>query len=210
MKAYWFEPADGALQYGDGRKPEAGVTHKVDGPLKLCERGLHASIRPLDALQYAQSNIVWVVELSGDVIDGADKCCATERTYIRRIDAEPILFECARRFALSVANLWGMPSVVREFLETGNKDLRDAARDAALATARDAALAAARAASWDPARAASWAAALAAARNVALATARDASWDPARAASWAPARDAAWDAAWAEMNTLLQARLEAV
>lgn len=167
MKAYWFEPADGALQYGDGRKLEAGVTHKVDGPLKLCQRGLHASIRPLDALQYAESNFVWVVELSGEVLEGPDKCCATERTYIKRIDAEAILFECACRFALSVAHLWDMPPVVREFLETGNKDLRGAAWAAASGIA------------WDTA-----------ASNAARAAARA--------------------AAGAKMNTLLQARLEAV
>jgi hypothetical protein len=137
MKAFWFEPAEGKLRFNDGRKPEAGVTHKVEGKLAMCEFGLHASKKTLDALKYAQSNIVWLVELSGEILEGDDKCCATKRTYIKRLDAEKILFQCSCRFALSVAHLWDMPPVVREFLETGKEELRDAARDAAWDAARD-------------------------------------------------------------------------
>ena len=207
MKAYWFEPADGKLGYGDGRKPVKGKTHKIDCAPILCLNGLHASIRAIDALKYAESNIVWEVELSGNIVQGEDKCAASERTYLRRIDAEAILFECACRFALSVAHLWDMPPVVREFLETGNKDLRDAAdaaarhatssaaardgaRDAEWAAARDGAWAAARAASRD----AAWDAAWAAARAAAWATSWAASWAASSAASWAASSAASWAA----------------
>jgi len=131
MKAYWFEPKEGVLGFGDKRKPEVGVTHTIEAPIKLCHRGLHASVRAIDALKYARSSVVWEVELGGEIIKGDDKCVATERTYLRRIDASGILFQCACRFALSVAHLWDMPPVVKEFLETGNLDLRDAAWAAA-------------------------------------------------------------------------------
>jgi len=204
MKAYWFEPKEGVLGYQDGRKPEVGVTHKVDGYIVLCERGLHASVRAIDALKYAQSNIVWEVELGGDIIVGEGKCVATERTYLRRIDATDILFQCACRFALSVAHFWDMPPLVREFLETGNPKLRAAAKDAANAAwaAANAAMDAAKDAA---ARAAAWAAASAAAASDAAgaaagaAAASDAAWAATRAA-----RDAAADA----QNNLLEQLLK--
>ena len=131
IKAYWFEPADGVLQYGDGRKPVVGETHEISGKPAFCKNGLHGSARALDALKYAASNNIWIVELSGEMEIGDDKIAATKRTYIKRVAAEKILFECSRRFALSVAHLWDMPEVVREFLETGELTLRAAAGEAA-------------------------------------------------------------------------------
>jgi uncharacterized protein (DUF1778 family) len=99
MNAYWFEPADGVLGYGDGRKPEVGVTHTVEGSPVLCVRGLHASVQPFDALQHAHSNVLWLVRGGGDIVDGGDKCAATERTYIKRVDVTDVL----RRFACDCA-----------------------------------------------------------------------------------------------------------
>jgi hypothetical protein len=95
IKAYWFEPAEGILGYGDGRKPVAGEKHTVKCIPIPCEQGLHASTKALDTLGYAQSNILWIVELSGTIVTATDKCCATERTYVRRLDVEKILFECS-------------------------------------------------------------------------------------------------------------------
>ena len=53
IKAWYFSTDDCILQYGDGRKIKEGVIHKVDEPIKLCERGLHASLTPFEALYYA-------------------------------------------------------------------------------------------------------------------------------------------------------------
>ena len=54
-----------------------------------------------------------------------------------------VLREFARWCALSVAHLWDMPDVVRQYLQTGNEEIRaaagDAAGDAAGAAAGDAA-----------------------------------------------------------------------
>ena len=63
--------------------------------------------------------------------------------------------------------LWDMPPVVREYLMTGRKDIRDAARDAARAAAN---------AAWDAA-------------SDAANAAWDAAWDAA-----SDAANAAWDA----------------
>lgn len=66
---------------------------------------------------------------------------------------ETLLREFAWWCALQVIDMWQAPDIVKEYLETGNEELRDAAwaaaRDAAWAAARYAALAAARDAARD-------------------------------------------------------------
>ena len=149
LKAWWFEPADGKLGYNDGRKPRRGVTHRVKCAPVLCVAGLHASVRPLDALKYAQSSVIWRVELGGEIVSGDDKAAATERTYLWRLDAESMLRAFARQCALDVVHLWNAPAVVVQYLNTGNEELRTAAWAAARAAAWDAAWDAARTAAWD-------------------------------------------------------------
>jgi hypothetical protein len=166
-----------------------------DEPI-LCRQGLHASIEPYDALQYAPGNTLCLVELSGKIVYGEDKVVATERTIIKQINAESLMQEFARNQALSVAHLWDMPEVVRQYLETGDESLKDAAaRAAAYAAARAAAYAAARAAARAVAHAADAAAYAAdaaadASRAAARAAARAAD-AAARAAAYAAARAAA-------------------
>lgn len=157
MRAYWFEPADGVLGYGDGRKPEVGKTHTVKCEPVLCSAGLHGSVYALDALQYAQSSRLWLVEITGSVRVGEDKVCGKRRKYIAVADVEFVLREFARKCALDVAHLWDIPAIVRQYLETGDESKRAAAWAAARDTAWASALAAARAA---------------AARDAALAAAR--------------------------------------
>ena len=152
----------------DGRPvPADGECLEHDGPVELCASGLHASICPFDALQYAPGGTLCLVELGGTVTHGNDKVVASRRRIIKRIDAEPLMREFARWSALQVIELWDAPDVVRQYLTTGDESLRAAARDAAWDAA------------WATRAAAAWAAAWAA----------DAAWDAARAA------DAAWDAA---------------
>jgi len=92
---------------------------------------------------------------------------------------EAPLREFARWCASQVIDMWEAPDIVKEYLETGNEELRDAAWDAARDAARDAAQDAAQDAAWAAAWAAAWHAAWAAARYA------------ARAAAWAAARHAA-------------------
>ena len=171
MKAWHFSNEDCKLNYGDGRLIEVGVTHKVDCTPVLCSQGLHASKKVLDALQYAPSATLWRVELGGKIVCGDDKCVATERTYLQKIDTTDILFKFARLCALDVIDKWDAPDVVVKFLKTGDESLRATARAARAAGATSDAT---RDAAWDAARGAT----------------RDAAW----AAAWAAARDAAWDA----------------
>ena len=149
MKAWHFLYTANKLR--DGRKaPKDGVVLRHDGKLKICESGLHASLRPVDALQHAPGPILCLVECGGEIAHQSDKLVCTERTIIARMDATEMLRYYARMQALSVVHLWDAPDVVLDYLMTGDKSIRAAARDAAWAAARDAV----RAAAWDAVRAA--------------------------------------------------------
>ena len=193
----------------------AGYEYSVKGPIQLCEWGLHASERAIDALQYAPGHMIGRVVLSGEVIRGNDKLVATHREYLWIADAEETLRNFARWSALQVIHLWDAPEIVRRYLESGDESLRDAARnaawDVAWGAARDAARDAAWAAAWDVARAPARGPARDAARDVAWDAAWDAAWgaarDVARGAARDAARDAAWDAARDDQSTELEKRL---
>ena len=177
------------LGYSDNRIVTVGETITVGGTPVLCQHGLHASKRILDALEYCP---VWDValcrvELGGTIIRDTDKSVASERTIIAMLGAErttTLLRDFARWCALQVADLWDTPQVVRQYLETGDETLRASARNAAAAraawaaSARDAsawaAWAAAEAADAAAARSASWAAVWAAARSASIDAARSA------------------------------------
>jgi hypothetical protein len=162
--------------------PPDGQWLTYDGPIVMCESGLHWSREPFDALQYAPGNTLCLVDVDGQIIEDKDKGVSSMRRIVVRMDAEPLLRYFARQQALSVVHLWDAPQVVFDYL-MGDDAARAAARDAARAAAWDAA--------WAATRDAAWAAARDAARDATRVTALDA----ARAAAWAAARDAAWDAA---------------
>jgi hypothetical protein len=130
--------------------PADGVTLRHDGPMVMCESGLHASLEPFQALKYAPGNTLCLVECDGVEFhpDHDDKLICRERTIIVRMDAEPLLRYFARQQALSVVHLWDAPDIVLDYLMVDS-----AAWTAARAAARDAAWAAARDAAWDAARA---------------------------------------------------------
>ena len=152
----------------DGRPiPADGEWLTHDGPVVICEHGLHASRRPWHALRYAPGNTLCLVECDGIVTEHDDKLVCVQRRILKRIDAEPLLREFARAEARRVAHLWSAPDAVRQYLETGDESLRAAAWDAARAAAWDAAWDAARDAARDAAWGAAWAAARAAASDAA-------------------------------------------
>ena len=185
VTGWYFSEESRLLRYGDARPIALGVTHEVDAPIELCWRGLHASVRAIDALHYAPGPIVWRVELSGKIETGDDKCVATRRKYIGGgVDASAVMRVFARRCALDVAHLWDMPDVVREYLNTGDESLRDASWTAARAAARAAHDASSWGAIWNASRAAH------------AASSRDASWDASRDAAWTAAATAATVTLW--------------
>ena len=181
--AWYFAPPDKRLAHGDGRLIRVGATHTVDCRPVLCKQGLHASVRPLDALSYASSPFVFRVRLSGHVAHGVDKCAATSRKYLVELNAEPLLRDFARKCAASQLHLWDAPPVVRGWLKTGNESLQSSAwsvaRSAALSAAESAALSAAESVAWSAAESA----ALSAAESAALSAAESAAESAARSAA---------------------------
>ena len=194
-----------------GIKAFVGQVRKHKGPLALCESGLHASIKPLDALHYATSTTVCRVVCSGRVHRGTDKLVCSNRKVLAIVDTTEMLQEFSRWCALQVIHLWDAPPVVKEYLLTGDKSRRAAAEDAAWAAwaaAGDAAAWAAGDAARDAARAAR-----AAAQDVAYAAgnaAGAAGWAAVGAAAWAAAGVAAYaaqDAFITKCNKQLEKRL---
>ena len=123
----------------DGRPvPPIGEWLEHEGPITLCESGLHASEHPFDALFFAPGNWLHRVELDGDLQshgEPVDKWAGRRRKILATINAELLLCEFARWCALQVIDLWDAPPVVRQYLETGDETLRNAARAAAAAAA---------------------------------------------------------------------------
>jgi hypothetical protein len=176
----WHFLYEGHLLRTGEKAPRDGVWLEVPGKPNLCERGLHGSVQPFDALSHAPGPILTLCEFGGEMAHDTDKLVAQRRKILARMDATEMLRYFARTQAMSVGHLLGdVPDVVAEFLMTGDESIRDAARAAA----------------WDAARAAAWAAAW----DAAWAAVWDAAWAAARAAAWA----AAWDAARREFNHLV-------
>jgi len=197
--------------------PPIGQTLRHSGRLVPCKSGLHASLEPFDALQFAPGPQLHLVRVDGRYLThNTDKIVADNRTIVASMDATDLLGYFARMQALSVAHLWDVPDVTLDFLMTGDSLLqaaaRAAARDAARAAARAAARDAAWGAAWDAARDAAWDAAWGAAWDAAWDAARDAAWAAAWGAAWDAARDAAWaaarDAARKEFNLLVYEAFE--
>jgi hypothetical protein len=145
MSKHYYHFVDKTLRDGSPI-PLDGEWLSVKGKIEMCKRGLHASAHVADALKYAPGATLCLVKLDGEILKQDDKVCASKRKIIARFDATELLRADARASALSVAHLWEMPAIVRQYLETGNEDIRKEARDAAYA-ARAAASYAASAAS---------------------------------------------------------------
>ena len=64
---------DRRLRYGDKKLVRRGQLLKVKPPLIMCEHGLHASAKALDALGYASGAIVCRVSLGGEILHDGDK-----------------------------------------------------------------------------------------------------------------------------------------
>src|SRR5690606_11571318 len=186
----------------DGRPvPPDGEWLVHDGPVVLRDSGLHASRRPWDALQFAPSATLCLVEVADIVEEEKNKLVARRRRIVRRVDLTEDLLSFACACARDVLHLWDAPDVVRRYLESGDETLRAAAWTAALAAGGGDA--------WVAARNAAWTAAWEAARDAALADesayARTAAWCAARTAVQAAAGGAAGTAARAAVRYAAQA-----
>ncbi len=135
--------------------------------ISMCNYGLHASLHPFDALKYAPGETLCLVEMGGKIEYGDDKLVAQKRKIVARFDATELLYDQARKSALSVIGNWKtpVPQVVIDYLNTGRADLRSAAWYAAGSEAVYAARHAAVSAVWSAAWSAAGSAAESAARE---------------------------------------------
>ena len=162
---HFMADKDGAPILRDGRSISEGETLVHDGPLAMCESGLHASEHLIDALMDAPGPWLARVRCGGETLMGSSKLVCRERAVLWMLDATRVL----HLFACDVAEkslwdhgvtdkrCWAATAAKRRWLfgYATDKDL-GAARDAAWDAARAAARAAAWAAAWDAARAAAW------------------------------------------------------
>ncbi len=72
MKAWRFLKNDGTSDYSKSVKVEVGKKYTVEGHMELYSKGLHGSVKPLDALIYAPGNIVTYCDYRGKFILGGD------------------------------------------------------------------------------------------------------------------------------------------
>jgi hypothetical protein len=191
MLGWYFAQPNNRLGHGDDREIRVGETHYVNGAPKICRYGLHASRSVLDALQYAPSNTLYRVRLGGWKDSQHDKHCAQSRTYLAVIDAEEILRRFACECALDVVHMWDAPEVVLDYLRTGDKSKRYAAKSAAKSAASAAANVNAWSASWSATKAASRSVVWYAARSAAGLAASSAAGSDTGSASWSATRAAA-------------------
>jgi hypothetical protein len=198
----------------DGRPvPADGVPLIHDGPLVMCESGLHASERIIDALQYAPGSTICRVECGGEILRDTDKLLCRRRTILWRVEGEALLRDFARACARDVLHLWDAPDLMRRYLETGDEDIREAATRATQEAREKLATQARAAATWAT-RARAAAEAAEAASAAAVAGEAVAGGVVAGAASWAAreAREAGAaeaGAAEAAAESAQNARLEA-
>jgi hypothetical protein len=176
MRAYHF--VNKTLR--DGREiPPDGEWLEETGDLRICHKGLHASLHVSDAIALAAGTMLCLVELDGIADQQKDKVVAARRKIIARFDATDLLRADARASALSVIHLWDAPAVVKQYLETGDESIRVETRKAAYAVhAAWAAYAA-----YDAASSAASSAAYFAAYDAASSAAYDAAYDAASAAA---------------------------
>lgn len=155
MLGWHFLKEDRRLGYEDGRLVEAGKTYRAKGKLLLCENGMHASARILDALQYAPGAICCRVELVGRVVEDKDKAVGRARRVIAMVDATKTLHGFACLCAEDALRLVDSPDPRSIAAIQAKRDwLAGKISDAELAAARAAAWAAVRDAAWDATRAA--------------------------------------------------------
>lgn len=207
MLGWHFLKEDRRLRWGTQEVVEEGKIYSCDPKkeLLLCEYGMHASRRLLDAFKYAPGPIVCRVDVTGDLVYESDKFVGRHREVIWMLDATNILHEFACRCAEDVLTFIKNPDprslaaikAKRDWMQgkISDHDLR-VAREAAWKV-REAASGAAWAAS-DAAREGAWAAAWGAAWAAA--------WGAREAAAASTAEEVEWEV-WEKQNRHLTAMI---
>lgn len=109
MYGFHFLRNDCRLRYRDGRKVVVGDTlemqpaltlhGKLDYPV-LCQAGMHASKRFIDALKFAPGDVLTRVRLAGNIKHDTDKSVARRRTCLVMLKSKKVLRRLYHRMML--------------------------------------------------------------------------------------------------------------
>jgi hypothetical protein len=141
--AWHFTTDDCRLRYGDGRVARVGETLTTDAEPVLCQCGLHASRRVVDALKYAPGLTLHRVMVGGRVVEGDDKLVGTSRRVewsLAGIEVVTLVVEFAR-WCAERANGYAAVAADAADVAAYAAHAAAAAADAAAADAADAAAA---------------------------------------------------------------------
>jgi hypothetical protein len=210
MEAWKFLRDDNRSGHGTESAWSVGEIRTHKGKVDLCRSGYHASLKPHQALEYAQGGKLARVRLSGEIERGEDKVCAETCEILEIRDVTNVLHEfacCVAETALGMAGVedersWNAIEAKRAWLR-GEISLDDlSAARAAWSAADSTAWSAADSTAWSAADSTAWSAARAAAESaagVAWSAARAAAesaagvaWSAADSTAWSAARAAAW------------------
>src|SRR5512146_2314967 len=122
--------------------PKVGVWEHWPHELKLCPNkydikalrgGLHWSLDPWDALNYAPGPFLRLVAVKGSYITQKDKGCSHWRKTVAQMDATEMLRYFARMQAISCLDKWKSDPdpIILDWLFTGDESIRPAAWAAA-------------------------------------------------------------------------------
>ena len=114
MLGWHFLMGDKRLRFGDGRIVRTGRTYKTknSGEIWLCENGMHASRRLIDALRWhplnsgtcQRKNYCCRVDVRGELtmghLAGEDKFAGRRRRVLWMVEAHKVLREFYRRIVL--------------------------------------------------------------------------------------------------------------
>lgn len=135
IKAWHFATYDRRLAYQPWMEVAPGYIYSEDGPIVICESGLHASRKLRDALAYAPGSYLCRVEMWGEVAEEDDKLVARHRHVIaaKDVSAELRLWACwcvrqywhlltddRSRTAVDVAERFARGEATREELAAAN------------------------------------------------------------------------------------------
>ena len=209
MKAWHFT---GEKLRGGREIPKDGEWLNHSGELKMCESGLHASTRLIDALKYSPGSTICRVEISGETIKDTDKVVARKRKILWRLDATMILHEFAcliAEKALKEAKVtdercWNAIKVKRQWMQKKATDEELGAASSAASSAAESAAYSAACRAVNSAASAAWSAAYSAAYSAAESAARSAAWSAAESAAYSAAESAAYSAAKSANNKILE------
>lgn len=143
MLAWYFGTANKKLRYNDNREIIIGKMHTVKGDPVICQHGLHGSERLIDALSYAPGPMLYRVDITRRIAQQKDKIAGQRRLYLAGFDATLLLQEFARKQAL--INIDRIKpyinnsnyQIIIDWLHTGDKSVKEAARAVAEAAADD-------------------------------------------------------------------------